>query len=117
MYAKIKIMTAGAIAGAVNGLLGAGGGMLLVPLLAKMTDIGQEYIFSSSVSIMMPICLISLIFSIGTQGFDFAQALPYLIGGISGGILAGLTGRRIPVVWLHRVLGGLIIWGGIRYLC
>jgi len=33
------------------------------------------------------------------------------------GLLAGKYGERIPAHWLHRGLGVLILWGGIRYLC
>ena len=40
-----------------------------------------------------------------------------ILGSMAGGLLAGWTGNRIPVKWLHRILGILIIWGGIRYLC
>jgi Na+/H+ antiporter NhaC len=34
-----------------------------------------------------------------------------------GVLLAGIIGKKIPVLWLHRILGVLILWGGIRYLC
>ena len=116
MKEKIKTAIAGAAAGAVNGLFGAGGGMLLVPLLTWLTDIEEDEIFPSSVSIILPICLVSL--TVGANGgLPFRQALPYLIGGLLGGVLAGLTGNRIPVKWLHKGLGILILWGGVRYLC
>ena len=112
----IKISIAGAAAGAVNGLFGAGGGMLLVPLLTWLTDLEEDAVFPTSVTVILPICLVSL--AVGTAGgLPFSQALPYLWGGIGGGILAGLTGNKIPVKWLHRILGILILWGGIRYLC
>jgi uncharacterized membrane protein YfcA len=51
------------------------------------------------------------------QPLPLTTALPYLIGSALGGILAGLLGKRIPTVWLHRGLGILILWGGYRYLC
>ena len=51
---------AGAIAGAVSGLLGAGGGMVLVPLLIWLTKLEDDEIFPASVSIILPICLVSL---------------------------------------------------------
>ena len=38
---------AGLGAGAVNGLFGAGGGMVLVPLLTGLTDLPDEEIFPS----------------------------------------------------------------------
>ena len=38
------------------------------------------------------------------------------LGSALGGSLAGLWGKKIPTRWLHRGLGVLILWGGIRYL-
>ena len=112
----MKTAIAGAAAGAVNGLFGAGGGMLLVPLLTWLTDLQEDEVFPSSVSVILPICLVSL--AVGSADpLPFGQALPYLIGAAGGGFLAGLTGSKIPVKWLHRGLGILILWGGIRYLC
>lgn len=112
-----SIALAGAAAGAVNGLFGAGGGMVLVPLLTALTDISDDAIFPASVSIILPVCLVSL--SIGAMGGVFAwrEALPYLIGSAIGGVIAGILGKKIPVSWLHRGLGLLILWGGVRYLC
>jgi len=114
---RIKTAVAGFCAGAVNGLFGAGGGMLLVPLLTLLTDIEDKDIFPASVSIILPICIVSLSIGAMTQGLPIAQALPYLLGSIGGGILAGITAKKIPVKWLHRILGALILWGGVRYLC
>lgn len=108
---------AGLGAGAVNGLFGAGGGMVLVPLLIGLTDLPDEEIFPSSVSIILPICLVSLSYSLMKNSVDWHAVFPYLVGSAMGGILAGLFGRKIPTLWLHRILGVLILWGGVRYLC
>lgn len=117
MKQRIKIAAAGLLAGAVNGLFGAGGGMVLVPLLTLLTDIEEKDVFPASVSVILPICIVSLSIGAMTQALPISQALPYLIGSIGGGILAGITAKRIPVKWLHRSLGLLILWGGVRYLC
>ena len=108
---------AGCIAGSVNGLLGAGGGMVLVPLLTLFTNLEEEQVFPTSVSIILPICLVSLSVSPGLSNLPFRDAWPYLIAAIPGGILAGILDKKIPVKWLHRALGVLILWGGVRYLC
>ena len=108
---------AGAAAGAVNGLFGAGGGMVLVPLLTALTDIDDDAIFPASVSIILPICIVSLSFGAMSGVFAWKEAVPYLIGSAIGGIIAGSLGKKIPVKWLHRGLGLLILWGGVRYLC
>lgn len=107
---------AGGLAGMINGLFGAGGGMVLVPLLTLLTPL-KENVFPASVAIILPICLVSLTFIAFTEGLPYRSALPYLLGSALGGILAGVWGRKIPVHWLHRGLGILILWGGIRYLC
>lgn len=107
---------AGGAAGVVNGLFGAGGGMVLVPMLSGKGGFTQRETFSSSVVIMLPLCVISLL--ITTEGkLPWEAAWPFLLGGIPGGIAAAHWGRKIPLLWLHRLLGGLIVYGGIRYLC
>lgn len=114
---QLGISIAGACAGIINGLLGAGGGMVLVPLLTKLTDLQDEEVFPASVSIILPICLVSLVFAWQTGAPTWNTALPYLLGSTVGGVVAGILGKRIPVKWLHRILGILILWGGVRYLC
>lgn len=113
---RLGLIAAGVCAGAVNGLFGAGGGMILVPLLGLLTNMEDRDIFPSSISIILPICLVSLTVTALTGTIAWAEAFPYLIGSALGGFAAGLWGRKIPTVWLHRGLGLLIIWGGIRYL-
>ena len=110
-------MLAGLSAGAVAGLFGAGGGMVLVPLLTLLTPMEDEEVFPSSITIILPICLVALAVTAINGTIDWRQALPYLFGSAIGGFFAGKWGRKIPVKWLHRGLGILILWGGYRYLC
>lgn len=113
----IKTGLAGIGAGAVNGLFGAGGGMVLVPLLTFLTELEDEEIFPASVSIILPICLVSLSVTYRSGIVSWEQVIYYLIGSTVGGILAGILGKRIPTLWLHKLLGIMILWGGVRYLC
>ena len=106
----------GTVAGAVNGLFGAGGGLVLVQLLGKKVDLTEQECFPASIAIMAPVCIIALLFS-REWNFTLKQTLPYLSGSAIGGVAAGLWGRRIPTIWLHRFFGGIILWGGIRFLC
>ena len=116
MRKKLLSILAGLAAGAINGLFGAGGGMVLVPILSAGSDLREKEIFSSSIFIILPICTVSLLLRCG-EGLPWPTAWPYLLGAIPGGLLAGLFGKRISVKWLHRGLGIMIIYGGIRYLC
>lgn len=111
------MILAGLGAGTINGLFGTGGGMILVPLMGLLTDLEDHEIFSSSLAVVLPICVVSLITTAAAVSAAFGTALPYLIGSVGGGLAAGFFGKKIPTLWLHRGLGILILWGGLRYLC
>lgn len=114
---KWGMILAGIGAGSINGLFGAGGGMVLVPLLCLLTDLDDDAVFPASVGIILPVCFVSLSFTLRPGAMAWNTAIPYLFGSVAGGILAGFFGRKIPTMWLHRFLGIVILWGGIRYLC
>lgn len=114
-YAKAAL--AGFSAGAVTGIFGAGGGMVLVPLLTMLTNLEEAKVFPTSVSIILPICAVTLFMETTFGMVDYGVALPYLLGSAIGGIFAGTFGHKVPTKWLHRLLGAFILWGGVRYLC
>lgn len=91
--------------------------MVLIPLLTALTDIEDNQVFPTSISIILPVCLVSLCITIFHAPPNIQGALPYLLGSGLGGFFAGRWGQKIPVNWLHRGLGILILWGGVRYLC
>ena len=107
---------AGLLAGIVNGIFGGAGGMVLIPALGLWTDADKDAIFPISVSVMLPVCLLSLFLASRNAPLPWSGALPYLLGSAAGGILAGCFGKRIPTLWLHRIFGCLLLWGGVRYL-
>lgn len=108
---------AGLAGGAVNGIFGGGGGMVLIPALQAFSDVPEAELFPTSVSVMLPVSVLSLALSAQWTPLPWADSIPYLIGSAAGGVLVGLFGRKIPTLWLHRILGAMILWGGARYLC
>ena len=117
MRSRFRMALSGSLAGIVNGILGAGGGMILVPMLQKCNRLPDREVFPASVSVMLPICAVTAVLSISSGDIRLSSALPYLMGSAMGGIGVGLWGKKIPTLWLHRIFGALLIWGGIRYLC
>ena len=59
----IRMILSGGAAGIINGLFGAGGGMVLVPLLTGTDGLDEQQIFPASVSVILPICMVSLLLS------------------------------------------------------
>ena len=109
-----RFALAGALAGAVNGFFGGGGGMLLVPMLKGPCGLDQKKAFATSVAVILPLCALSVVIYLFRGGLDVMAALPYLIGGMVGGWAGGKWFKGMKMPWLKRAFGILLIYGGVR---
>lgn len=112
----IRFGLCGAAAGLVNGFFGAGGGMVLVPLLISLGQLEDRQAFASAISVILPLSVMSLAMHWYQGTLTLSGAPPYLIGGLVGGLLGGFFFKKIPVSFLHKALGLVILWGGVRML-
>lgn len=109
-----KYWVTGALAGVANGLFGSGGGLFLVPLLTSWGGMKQKHAFATSIAIIVPLSLVSLIVFWIRGGFDIGLAWPYLIGGAAGGVLSGVFFKNMSATLLRRLFGILLLYGGVR---
>ena len=109
-------MLAGAAAGLTNGFFGGGGGSVLVPMLTRVCGLDQRRAFATSVAVILPLCALSAAVYLLRGGLDLSAALPYLIGGLIGGILAGKLFKGVRIAWLRRLFALLLLYGGVRCL-
>lgn len=109
-----KYLVAGVCAGVLNGLFGAGGGLVLVPLLAGWIGLKQKRAFATSVAIILPLSVVSYALFCLQGGNVWKDALPYLLGGVAGGLLSAKLFQNISALWLHRLFGILILYGGVK---
>ena len=111
-----RTAAAGACAGLVNGLFGGGGGMVLIPLLIHWTGLEEKHAFATSLAVMLPVSMVSALVYLFCTDLHLADALPYLLGGLLGGILASRSFRLIPAVVLRKLLALFLLWGSLQYL-
>ena len=116
MKDEVKYAITGALAGAANGLFGSGGGMFLVPLSTGWSKLEQRRAFATSVAVILPLSAVSAAVYFMKGALDFSAGWPYLIGGFAGGLISGRIFKKVPVKWLRRAFGLLIIYGGARAL-
>lgn len=114
MKNRYRYLIIGGLGGIANGLFGAGGGLFLVPLLIGWIGLEEKKAFATSIAIILPLSIVSYVLFCLKGGNVWADALPYLIGGVLGGLLSANFFRRIPTVWLHRLFGLLILYGGVK---
>lgn len=111
-------LIAGAVAGLVNGLLGAGGGIIITWFLdRKMDSENKNDIFANAVATILPISVLSLVLYIA-NGYirlnsDFySLLLPALIGGTLGAYL--LTKIKFKIVKV--LFAVLVIISGVSMI-
>ncbi len=112
----VKYIIIGALAGTANGFFGAGGGLFLVPLFIGWAKMDEKKAFATSVAVIFPLCIVSLIVFLRNGQDVFTIGLPFVIGGVCGGLVSGRLFRNISAVWLHRLFGLLLIYGALRTL-
>lgn len=109
-------IAAGILAGVLNGLFGAGGGLILVPMLVRAAKLEVEKALPTSIAVVLPMCIVSCIQRYSLQHFELSMLWPYLAGGLAGGVIGGLTFKAIPKIWLRRILGLFILYAGVKMI-
>jgi len=87
---------AGGAAGLANGFFGGGGGMILVPLLVSRCGLSQRKAFATSVAVILPLCVLSVVIYWLRGELDFTAALPYLLGFAAGAMMYVVVEELIP---------------------
>ena len=116
MTDRMKYALSGAAAGAVNGLFGGGGGMVLAPALTGWCHMEQKRALATCVAAILPLCLLSAAISLWRQPLDWMQALPYLLGGLGGGFVGGRLFQKVSNLWPRRIFACFLLYGGVRSL-
>lgn len=112
----IYLIFGGFLAGFANGLLGAGGGILIVFALAwACAEALPEArdLYANALCVMLPISAVSCIRyalsgHLQIEGFG-VFALPAIAGGILGGLLLG----KLKAKPLKKLFGALVIYSGV----
>lgn len=109
----------GVLAGLANGLLGAGGGIIVVYALSftlgdALSDARE--VFANALCVMIPISAVScvgyaLMGEISVDGLG-AFIIPAILGGACGGIILG----RIKTSALKKLFAAIVIYSGIMLI-
>ena len=111
----IKIMT-GAIIGFINGFWGGGGGMICVPLLINILRLPEKKAHATTLLIMLPLSLASLIIYIFSGNLPIIKSINIGVGFIIGGIIGAIVLKFISNTWLGVVFSLIIIAGGLKLI-
>ena len=112
---NMRIAIIGTAIGLVNGILGAGGGMLAVPLLKKI-GFNQKESHTNAIAIILPITIVSAAIYLYKDFVTIKDSLIYIPTGLLGAILGSYILKKISPKWLKRIFGILMVYAGVRLL-
>ena len=101
------------LAGAINGFLGTGGGIVLVYALGAITDNDKKDNFATTLCAIIPMSLVSLI-SYGNSGnIDTSLIKTLIFPAVIGGALGALLTDKIRTKYLSLFFALLVMYSGI----
>jgi len=103
----------GSLIGFINGFLGAGGGVLLVPFLHYFLHQETKHAHATAILIMLPISVVSSAVYIFRGQFNFNVTLPVLIGSVIGGVVGAMLLKKLKSNIIIIIFSLLLIVSGI----
>lgn len=112
---NLKFVSLGVTVGLVNGMFGAGGGMLAVPLLKK-SGLTQKSAHANAIAVILPITIISAILYLVKGNVTLGDSLIYIPTGLLGSIIATFALQKISNAFLQKIFAVFMIYAGVRLL-
>lgn len=107
----------GLLVGALSGVVGIGGGILIVPALVYLFHMDQHKAQGTSLgALLAPIGILAFWEYYKAGNADLKAALLIALGFLVGGYFGGLWAQKLPDVVLQRIFGALLIIIGIKLL-
>jgi uncharacterized membrane protein YfcA len=115
--AFLGFLAIGAVSGAVSGMFGIGGGILVIPAMVYLYGFDQKMATGTSLGMLLP--------PIGFLAFwryyraDFVNVpavLLLILGFVAGSYLSAGYTIGLPSLLLKRAFGGLLIVVGVIYI-
>lgn len=113
---KLHIILFGALIGIINGLLGGGGGMIVVPVLTKFFGFSQKEAQATALFVILPISIASSIIYITHNSINFANSWPVILSIIAGGAGGALLLNKLNNKIVRIIFIALILISGVSML-
>ena len=115
----LPVCLLGLVAGLINGLLGAGGGIVIVLGLKKRLEKERgdtRSLYTSALAVMLPLSLVSVWRYARAGQISTARISAFLLPALLGGALGALLLRRFSPRVLSRLFSALVLMSGILLL-
>lgn len=115
-FSKKKILSlcgVGVLGGIINGLFGAGAGLLLVPLIKLVTKLDEKKVHATTLGCVMFMCVSSSVVFIVNRQVDFGLTLWCFVGSLLGAILGTILLQKFKNKIINLIFSGMLITAGV----
>ena len=106
----------GAVSRFINGLFGAGGGMVVVPMLIKLLKFKTKPAHATAILIILPLSLVSGLLYLSFGNFNVNVGVPTSIGVIIGGVIGAFLLSKISSKWVGIIFSVLMAAAGVKMM-
>lgn len=115
IYLTGQLILTGLSAGILNGLLGAGGGIIAVAALTKV-GLHSKEAHATSIALILPLTICSLVVYAFKGNFPILDVLPFVIPALGGSIVGAWLLKRMSAKYLRLVFSILVLYSAYKTL-
>lgn len=109
----VQMLVVGALSGMISGLMGVGGGVVMVPMLALLLSYPQHLAQGTSLAVIIPVSISGALAHMRRGNISWTIAGPLALGAVIGAWNMAGTVFRIPEDTLRTVFGAFLIAIGV----
>ena len=113
---KFLIFTEGSLIGFLTGLVGAGGGFIIIPILVILSNLRMKAAIATSLAIISLKSLIGFVGDIQNLKIDWLFLLSFTLISVIGIFIGQLFSQKVPENKLKSVFGVFVIVIGFTIL-
>lgn len=112
----IKLWVIGVVSGLVNGFFGAGGGLIIVPMLKRFDDANSKVVHATTLGCVLFMCLSSSIIYLIDGVVDFKLFLFCVIGSLLGSVIAVKLLKNLKNTIIDLIFSVVLIVAGVSLI-
>lgn len=113
---EFSVYFVGLAAGIINGLLGGGGGMIVVPGLALTLGLTAKKSHATALAVILPASVISACVLLFTFKNDWVLLSATTLGVSAGGVVGALLLKKLKNPAITKIFAALMLLAGVKLL-
>lgn len=112
----VVLAVIGIVGGALSGLFGIGGGIVMVPLLVTLAGLNQRRAAATSLVAIIPAAIVGSITYLANGEIDIVAGAIISVGAVAGALIGSSLLRRLSLAWLSWMFIALLLVVAVRLL-